>query len=110
MLKYVVQHFGFVHYSEVGSIGEPFCQGLETSSRVGVVVSWCDEFFGSDTTARPSLMRNESEKLLSIAVSLVEFGAVSVFVMPIASRLQKRRNWLSRGLHFWHNSMLLMAI
>jgi len=45
MLKYVVQHFGFVHYSEVSSDGEPSCQGLEMSLHVGVVVSWCDEFF-----------------------------------------------------------------
>ena len=45
MLKYVVQHFGFVHYSEVSIGREPFCEGLETSLRVGVVVNWCDEFF-----------------------------------------------------------------
>ena len=42
MLKYVFQHFGFVN-SEV-STGEPFCQGLGTSLRIGVV-SYCDEFF-----------------------------------------------------------------
>ena len=39
-------------------------------------------FFASDTTDRPSSMPNESEKLLSIAVFLMECGAVSVSVMP----------------------------
>jgi len=66
-------------------------------------------FFGSDTTARPSSMRSESAKPLSIALSSVECGAMSVSVMPIASRFQKRRNWLSRMSKSWHKSMLLMA-
>ena len=111
ILKYVLQHFCFIHCSEVSSVGEPFCQGLKASLRVGVVVSWCDDsFFGSDTTAQPSSTRNEPEKLLSIPVSLMNFGVVPVSVMAMVSRLQKRRNWLSRGSKSWHSSMLLMTI
>jgi len=111
MLKYVVQHFGFVYYSEFSSGGEPFVRDWKRiCALVWLSAGVTSSFFSSDTTPRPSSMRNESEKLLSIAVSLIECGAVSVSVMPKASRLQKRRNWLSRGSNSWHNSMLLMAI
>ena len=54
-------------------------------------------------------MRNESEKELSVAVSLVGRGAVLVSVMPIASRLQKRCIWVSGKSKSWNNSMLLIA-
>ena len=54
-------------------------------------------------------MRNEYEKELSVAVSLMGRGAVSVSVMPITSRLQKRRIWLSGKSKSWNNSMLLIA-
>jgi len=45
VLKYVVQHFVFLHCFEVSSVGAPFRQGVEASLRVVVVVSWYDVFF-----------------------------------------------------------------
>ena len=98
MLNYVVQHFGFVHHSEVSSGGESFFRDwkrLYALVWLSAGVTSC--FFGSDTTDRTSSMRNDAEKLLSIAVSLMECGAVSLSLMSIASRPRMWRNWLSRG-------------
>jgi len=111
MLKYVVQHFRYVHYSEVRSGGETFFRDWKRLCALGwLSAGVTSSFFGSDTSVRPSSMRNESEILLSIAVSLMQCGAVSVSVTPIASRPQKWRNWLSRGSKSWDSSMLLMTI
>jgi len=44
-LEHVVQHFVFVHCSEVISGGETVRQRLKVSLRVGVFVSWYGVFF-----------------------------------------------------------------
>ena len=109
VLKYIVQHFLFVYCSEVSIGGKLFVRDwkrLSGLTRLSAGMTW--SFFGSDTTASQSYVRKVSEKP-SIAVFLMDCGAESVSVIPIDSRLQKLRNWLSRKSTSWHNSMLLMA-
>ena len=74
MLKYVVQYFGFVHYSGVSSGGEPFIRDWKRlCALVWLSAGVTNSFFGSDTAARPVL---NAERVRETAKNCVVFDGM----------------------------------